>query len=152
MFKGFYFKNKMTLIEQYNLHNEFGKAIGMNFQILEPGIVHYFLTIKQKHLATPKAAHGGVISALMDGLLGVTALSAVEKEYKAVSTVEFKINYFSPAFLNDQIKGIGKIEQKGNRIIIVSGDIICENRDNLIIAKALGTFNAYPAEKAGFKI
>ena len=43
----------MTLIEQYNLHNDFGKTIGMYFEIIEPGLVHYFLSIKQKHLATP---------------------------------------------------------------------------------------------------
>ena len=142
----------MTLIEQYNLHNDFGKTIEMNFDIIEPGIVHYFLTIKQKHLATPLAAHGGVISSLMDGLLGVTALSVVEKENKIVSTIEFKINFLAPAFLHDKLQGIGKVEQKGNRLIIVSGDIFCVNRGNILIAKAIGTFNAYPAANAGFTI
>jgi len=44
------------------------------------------------------------------------------------------------------------MEQKGNRLIIVSGDIICPNRNNIVIAKALGTFNSYPAEKAGYTI
>lgn len=142
----------MTLIEQYNLHNDFGKTIEMNFDIIEPEIVHYFLTIKQKHLATPLAAHGGVISSLMDGLLGVTALSVVENENKIVSTIEFKINFLSPAFIHDKLQGVGKVEQKGNRLIIVSGDIFCVNRGNILIAKAIGTFNAYPAEKAGFTI
>ena len=44
------------------------------------------------------------------------------------------------------------MEQKGNRLIIVSGDVFCVNRENSLIAKAMGTFNAYPAEKAGFTI
>lgn len=142
----------MNLIEQYIANNHFGKTIGMNFEIIEPGLVHYFITINQEHLATPIAAHGGVISALMDGLLGVTALSVTAIDKKIVSTVEFKINFLSPALLGDNIKGIGKLEQKGNRLIITSGDIICPSRNNIIIAKALGTFNAYPAEKSGFKI
>lgn len=142
----------MTLIEQYKLHNDFGKTIGMQFDIIEPGLVHYFLSIKQKHLATPLAAHGGVISSLMDGLLGVTALSVVEKENKIVSTIEFKINFLSPAFIHDDLQGIGKVEQKGNRLIVVSGDIFCVNRGNVLIAKSIGTFNAYAAEKSGFKI
>ena len=142
----------MTLIEQYNLHNDFGKTIGMHFEIIEPGLVHYFLSIKQKHLATPLAAHGGVISSLMDGLLGVTALSVVEKENKIVSTIEFKINFLSPAFIHDDLQGIGKVAQKGNRLIVVSGDIFCVNRGNVLIAKSIGTFNAYEAEKSGFKI
>jgi len=88
----------------------------------------------------------------MDGLLGVTGLSAVENDKKVVSTVEFKINFLSPALLNDQLLGIGKVEQKGNRLIIISGDIICPERNNIVIAKAIGTFNAYPAEKAGYSV
>ena len=142
----------MTLIEQYIEQNNFGKTLGMDFRIIEPGLVHYFITIKSNHLATPKAAHGGVISALMDGLLGVTALSVSAAENKIISTVEFKINFLAPALLDDDLIGIGKVEQKGNRLIIVSGDIICPERNNVVIAKAMGTFNSYPAEKAGYAV
>jgi hypothetical protein len=53
---------------------------------------------------------------------------------------------------DDTLQGIGKVEQKGNRLIIVSGDIICPERNNIVIAKAMGTFNTYPAEKAGYTI
>jgi len=140
----------MNLIDKYISQNHFGESLGMNFKIIEHGLIHYYLKIEDKHLATPNAAHGGVISALMDALLGVTGLSAVEKENKVVSTIEFKINFLSPALLNDQLIGIGKLEQKGNRLLVISGDIICENRNNQIIAKGIGTFNAYPAEKAGY--
>jgi uncharacterized protein (TIGR00369 family) len=142
----------MTLIEKYIEQNNFGKTLGMDFRIIEPGLVHYFITIKSNHLATPKAAHGGVISALMDGLLGVTALSVSAPENKIISTVEFKINFLGPALLDDKLIGIGKVEQKGNRLIIVSGDIICPERNNVVIAKAMGTFNSYPAEKAGYAV
>ena len=141
----------MNLIEQYNTHNEYGKYLGMEFKVIEPGLVNYFLTITSNHLATPQAAHGGVIASLMDGLLGVTALSATQHHQQIVSTVEFKINFLNAAFEGDVLKGIGKVEQQGKRLLVVSGDIICEKR-NCIIAKAIGTFNAYPAEKAGYQI
>lgn len=142
----------MTIIEQYIANNHFGKTLGMDFKIIEPGLVHYFIKINKEHLATPLAAHGGVISALMDGLLGVAALSVSAQNNKVVSTVEFKINFLAPALLDDELMGIGKVEQQGNRLIISSGDIICPKRNNIVIAKAIGTFNAYPAEKAGFKV
>ena len=142
----------MTLIEQYIANNHFGKTLGMDFKIIEPGLVHYFITIKQEHLATPLAAHGGVISALMDGLLGVTALSVSSKDDHIVSTIEFKINFLSAAFEGDTLQGIGKVENQGKRLIVTSGDIICPARDNAVIAKAMGTFNTYPAEKAGYTI
>lgn len=142
----------MTLIDQYIAQNNFGNTLGMDFKVIEPGLVHYFITITEAHLATPKAAHGGVISALMDGLLGVTALSVSEKDKNIVSTVEFKINFLGPAFVGDILQGTGKVEQKGKRLIIVSGDIICPARNNAPIAKAMGTFNAYPAEKGGYVV
>ena len=142
----------MTLIEQYITNNHFGKTLGMDFKIIEPGLVHYYITIKQEHLATPLAAHGGVISALMDGLLGVTALSISSKDHHIVSTIEFKINFLSAAFEGDTLQGIGKVENQGKRLIVTSGDIICPARNNTVIAKAMGTFNTYPAEKAGYTI
>jgi uncharacterized protein (TIGR00369 family) len=142
----------MNLIDQYIAQNNFGKTLGMEFKILEPGLVHYSITIKQEHLATPKAAHGGVISALMDGLLGVTALSVSAKDNNIISTVEFKINFLGPALLGDTLQGIGKVDQQGKRLIITSGEIVCPARNNALIAKAMGTFNAYPAEKAGYTV
>jgi uncharacterized protein (TIGR00369 family) len=141
-----------NIIEQYIEHNHFGKSIGMNFTIIEPGLIHYVLKITPNHLATPLAAHGGVISALMDGLIGVTGLSAVAHENNIISTIEFKLNFMSPALLHDELLGIGKIEQQGKRLMVVSGEISCPQRNNVVIAKGLGTLNIYPAEKAGFVI
>lgn len=139
-----------SLIEKYIAHNHFGKLIGMDFKIISAGNVEYNLTINKNFLATPHAAHGGVIAALIDGALGIAALSKVEKENKVISTVEYKTNFMNPALLNDQLKAIGKVEQQGKRILIVSCDVFATNRNNIIIAKALGTFNAYDAAKAGY--
>ena len=87
---------------------------------------------------------------MIDGALGIAALSKVEKENKVISTVEYKTNFMNPALLNDQLKAVGKVEQQGKRILIVSCDVFATNRNNVIIAKALGTFNAYDAAKAGY--
>lgn len=139
-----------NLIEKYIAHNHFGKLIGMDFKIISDGNVEYFLTISKNHLATPNSAHGGVIASLVDAALGVTGLSMVYKENKVVSTVEYKTNFMNPALLNDSLKAIAKVEQRGKRILIVSCDVFAVNRNNIIIAKSLGTFNAYDAVKAGY--
>lgn len=138
------------LLEKYIENNLFGKLIGMDFEIVSEGNVNYYLTITQNHLATPHAAHGGVISSLVDGALGVAGLSCVYKENKVVSTIEYKINFLSPVHLNDKLVAKAKVEQKGNRILIISCEVFCINRSNSFLAKALGTFNAYSAEKAGY--
>jgi len=138
------------LIEKYIANNFFGNLLGMDFKIVSEGTVEYFLTIRQEHLATPHASHGGVIAALVDAALGVAGLSAVYKENKVVSTVEYKLNFLSPALLNDQLVAKAKVEQQGKRLLIISCDVVCINRKNKMIAKALGTFNAYDAGKAGY--
>ena len=139
-----------NLIEKYIANNYFGKLIGMDFEIISDGNVEYTMVITKNHLATPNSAHGGVIAALIDGALGVAGLSLVYKENKVVSTVEYKTNFMNPALINDELKAIAKVEQRGKRILIISCDVFALNRNNTIIAKALGTFNAYDAVKAGY--
>lgn len=136
------------IIKKYIEYNNFGRYLGLHFDVTQPGVVQHYLTITKEHLATPQAAHGGLVSAMMDAVLGVAALSMVCEDNKIVSTVEFKLNYLNPALLGDELSGESFIEQKGNRIIVVSGTIKAVNRD-VVVAKGIGTFNAYPASKVG---
>jgi uncharacterized protein (TIGR00369 family) len=138
------------LINQYILNNHFGRLLGMDFKVISEGVVEYRMMIRQDHLATPAAAHGGAIAALVDAALGVAGLSAVHNQNKVVSTVEYKMNFLSPALAGDELLATGRVEQKGSRILVISCDVVCINRQNKMIAKALGTFNAYDAAKAGY--
>ena len=139
-----------TLIDKYIKGNHFGKLIGMDFKIIADGEVEYRLQIGTQHLATPMAAHGGVIAALVDAALGVAALSAVHAQNKVVSTLEYKLNFLSPALLGDQLRATGKVIQMGKRIVISECEVTCSSRENKLIAKAIGTFNSYDAAKAGY--
>ena len=80
--------NDHPLIQKYIEYNAFGRLIGMSFNITQPGIVEYSMTIRPEHLATPKAAHGGLIAGFLDAVVGVGALSVVCEEGMIVSTVE----------------------------------------------------------------
>ncbi|MCB0400498.1 MAG: PaaI family thioesterase [Flavobacteriales bacterium] len=134
------------LIEIYNQVNQFGRENGMKLEIIAPGEIEYRMEVSSKHLATPSTIHGGMIAAMMDGVLGVAALSAVAQEGKLVATVEFKISYYQPALVGDLLIGKGKVDKKGNRIIFAEGEIF--NQHHQTVAKASGTFNAYPFEKS----
>lgn len=134
------------LIELYNEVNQFGRENNLKLTVIRPGEIRYEMKVQRKHLATPKTIHGGMIAAFMDGVLGVAALSAVANDGKLVATVEFKISYFQPALLGDQLIGKGMVEKKGSRILFASGEIV--NQNNETVAKASGTFNAYPFEKS----
>jgi uncharacterized protein (TIGR00369 family) len=136
----------MDLIEIYHKTNHFGNENGMKLTIIEPGHIEYRMTILKSHLATKKAAHGGILAAFMDAILGVAALSKVKDEGKLVATVEFKINYIRPSFLNDELLGIGKVISQGKRILVSDGKIYNQKKE--LICTAIGTFNAYPIDKS----
>lgn len=140
--------NDHPLVRFYIEKNHFGKLLDMDFEIKNPGEIIYHMQIQDKHLATPIAAHGGSISALMDATMGICALSNVIMDGKVVSTIELKISYISPASLGDNLRGTAVTVKQGNRHLFIEGKI--ENQDGRLIAIASGTFNAYPAEKIGF--
>lgn len=136
------------LILAYGESNEFGKLLGMNFQIHDVGSVEYTLTVEKKHLATPTAAHGGIIASLLDATVGVAALSTVCMDGKVVSTVEMNITFLAPAFEKDQLICVSEVVKKGNRLIFMAAKI--SNQNGTQLAKCSAILNAYPKEKAGY--
>jgi len=136
------------IILAYKKGNNFGRLIEMEFELFNPGELEYKINITEVHLATPFAAHGGVVSALMDSVLGISALSMVCTDDKIVSTVEMKLNFLAPVRLGDQLTGTAIVLSKGNRIVVTEAEI--KNQNGLLVAKGMGTFNAYPKEKAGY--
>ena len=136
------------IILAYKKGNNFGRLIEMEFELFNPGELEYKIKITEAHLATPYSAHGGVVSALMDSVLGISALSMVCTDDKIVSTVEMKLNFLAPVRLGDQLTGTAIVLSKGNRIIVTEAEI--KNQNGLLVAKGMGTFNAYPKEKAGY--
>jgi uncharacterized protein (TIGR00369 family) len=137
-----------SLIRRYVEMNRFGRLLGMDFHIVAPGIVEYQLVVKEDHLATPISVHGGVISALLDATLGVGALSMVCEEGKVVSTVEMKVSFLRPTLLGDRLIATSEIIKKGKRILFMEASI--RNQNDELVAKASGTLNAYPKDKAGY--
>lgn len=136
---------EQSIIDLYRQSNQFGREIDLEYDFLPDNRVVNRITISKKHLATPNAAHGGVIATLADSTLGVAALAISHKSGNLVSTVEFKINYLRPALLGDTITGIPRVRQVGKKIIFVDADFF--NQKEELIATASGTFNQYPFSK-----
>lgn len=136
------------IILAYKKGNNFGRLIEMDFEILAPGELVYKMTISDKHLAIPFAAHGGVVSALMDSTLGICALSLVCVNDQIVSTVEMKLNFLAPIRPGDHLVGTAKVLSQGKKLLVTEAEIV--NQNGILVSKGMGTFNAYPKEKAGY--
>lgn len=140
--------NQHPLIQQYIKGNHFGLLLDIDFEITEKGKVLYWATIEEKHLATPQAAHGGLLATLCDGALGIAALSETVENNHIVATVEMNIKYLRPVLLGDRIEALGEVIKSGKRLIFSEAKVY--NQKQELIAAASGTFNAYPKEKAGY--
>lgn len=134
------------VLNLYKASNNFGDLLDMQLEIIQKGSIKYQLKVQEKHLATPIAAHGGVVAGLIDGTLGVAALSEVSHKQQVVSTVELKVNFLQPVVLDDVLHATGKVIHAGKRLLYVEATV--HNQNETLVAKASGTFNAYPAEKA----
>ncbi len=140
-------ENARKLIALYEESNAYGRENDMKLTVNSAGNIEYTMEVREMHLATPQAAHGGSIAGMMDAVLGVAALTLATNDLKAVSTVEFKIQYLRPIKLGDKLHGFGTVDHAGKRLIMTSGEIYCTNT-NLLVAKGSGTMNAYPFKHA----
>ena len=137
----------LELKELYKRINHFDRTMDFNLEIQENGLVTYETTISERHLSSPGICHGGALAGLMDNVLGVTALAHAVGQDMLCATVEFKINYLNPARLGDKIFGQAEIDYKGRRLVVTSGTLKVGDK---LIAKGLGIFNLYPAERSNF--
>lgn len=134
------------VLNLYKASNKYGDFLEMDLEILNEGEAKYTIVILEKHLATPIAAHGGVVAGVIDGTMGVAAMTIAGKRHNVVSTVDLKVNFLKPVKLGDQLVSTGKVLSAGKRLIYVEASVT--NQEGILVAKGSGVFNAYPAEKA----
>lgn len=130
----------------YKKINTFERENGMDLTVKASGVVSYQMTIQDKHLSSPNTCHGGVVASLMDATIGAAAMSVSLKNSFLVSTVEFKINYFKPVVLGDELITEGVVDFEGKKLITSTGEIR-DKKTGELVAKAIGTFNKYPLSK-----
>ena len=134
------------VLNLYKASNNYGDFLEMDLEILNEGEAKYTIEIKEKHLATPVAAHGGVVAGVIDGTMGVAAMTIAGQRNNVVSTVDLKVAFLKPVMLGDQLTSIGKVISAGKRLIYVEASVT--NQKGILVARGSGVFNAYPAEKA----
>ena len=126
---------------------QFDRHLGMDLTVNAPGDVTYVLEIQNQHLTSPDASHGGVLSAMMDAVLGVAALSWAVSKGNLCSTVEFKINFLRPA-AGDYLSCKSTVIRNGSRIIIAESEVSDRRETSeTLVAKALVTLTSVPESR-----
>ena len=109
----------------------------------EDGVVSP-IVVARRYEGPPGAAHGGIVAAYMDEILGAAAYRGTSK---VSVTGELTVRYVAPAPLETPLLGRGRMVTDHGRYIDVEGTIE-ELATGKILSRARGRFFPVAAERA----
>ena len=104
------------------------------FYILEDGSVASIITFKSVHQSYPDRAHGGMVSALLDELMG-RALWVIEPEMFGVTTT-LNVTYRKPTPLDTPVKARAYLTFNSARGMVAKGQVFDMNNNLLVEGEA----------------
>ncbi len=128
--------------------------LGFNLQLLmasidarmtrvAPGEVHIELPFNQAWTQQHGYMHAGIITSIVDSACGFAAYTLMPAE-SGVLTVEYKVNFLSPA-RGERFIGIGRVIKPGRILTVCSGEVLAlENGGQMLIATMQATMMAVP--------
>jgi uncharacterized protein (TIGR00369 family) len=128
------------LKDLFPFEDNWGAEVGYEFVDHKPGWVRTRLKLLEKHRSPSGVTHGGVISSLVDWSMGGAVFTHL-KPGQLTSTIEFKINYLSPAKIGETIFCDAKIKYAGKSHAVIEFHVFREEGKD--VAVGVGTFNIY---------
>ena len=113
-----------------------GFSLRTMFYAVEGGLMVGLVTGRDEHQSYPNRMHGGMISALLDEVIG-RAINTVEPEAFGV-TSELKVKFKKPVPLNEEIRVVGKLTRNTRLVFTAEGFI--EDQKGTILATASATY------------
>lgn len=122
-------------------------SLGAKFYHVERDLMVGVVTARDEHQSYPHRMHGGMISALLDEVIG-RAINVTEPDAFGV-TMELNVKFKKPVPLNEEIKAVGKVTKDTRRIFQADGFI--EDKDGNILAIATATYMKMSEERIAGK-
>jgi len=124
----------------------FIKYCGLKALRIKKGFFESQVLIGKNHRTQDNFIHAGLIATMADHTAGYAAFTIVSEDFR-ILTIEFKINFFKPAYGN-ALKCRSKVINRGKQII-VSESKVYDVRDTSekLVAKGMITLMAVPEEK-----
>jgi uncharacterized protein (TIGR00369 family) len=103
-----------------------------------PGEVHIELPFSPAWTQQNDFIHAGVITSIVDSACGFAAYTLMPAD-SGVLTVEYKVNFLSPA-KGDRFVGVGRVIKPGRTLTVCAGEVIaCEQGRQRLIATMQAT-------------
>lgn len=128
----------------FNIFNEmipFNKFIGLKMEDLRDGYAKAIIEFKEELVGDVRiqAIHGGVISAAMDAVGGMAAITTLNSIEDKIVTVDMRVDYIRSA-RNTGLIIEANIVRSGNKIITTNMQVFSIN-DNSLVAEGRGVYN-----------
>lgn len=124
------------LEEKLMENNNFRKLLGVQIEEISEGVAVLSLSIRDDLLQAGDMVHGGVLSVLIDSVIGTAVRTVLDSNEFSV-TAEMNINYFRPA-IKGKIFAEGKLVNKGKLLIVGTGDI--KDEEGRLLATGRATY------------
>ena len=138
-------KGRLDLLKEDAVQG-FTAHCGLEPVALEPGRFVTRVRIQDCHLQQDGFVHAGVMATMADHTAGYASFSLVPPDQR-ILTVEYKINFLSPAS-GDYLECRSRVIKPGKTLLVTESEVYAvrgENED--LVAKALLTMAAVPQEK-----
>ena len=124
----------------------FIKYCGLKALRIKKGFFESQVLIGKNHRTQDNFIHAGLIATMADHTAGYAAFTIVSENLR-ILTIEFKINFFKPAYGN-ALKCRSKVISRGKQIIVSESKVydVRDKREKLV-AKGMITLMAVPVEK-----
>ncbi len=128
-------------LKNYQLPDKYGRWLGYRAIKLDrkKGGAKLELQLREDHLSPAGRIHGGVISGFFDFACGAAVFSTMAPS-DFCSTVELKVNYFTPLDSGDKLICDSQVVFRGKRLCVVHA-LLYRNRQKQPVAMATATFN-----------
>ena len=112
--------------------------IGGKLTGVSPGEVTIQLPFREELTQQHNFLHGGIVTTAVDSACGYAALSLMPAD-SAVLTIEYKVNFMSPA-AGERIIASGRVTRPGRTITVCTGNVFAVNKGHeKLIATMLAT-------------
>ncbi len=116
-------------------------GLRMHFYADQDGCVYATYLPRPEHQGFPGVMHGGIVTAMLDELIGRTAIA----NDLWCMTAKLEVRFRNPVPIGAQLKLKGEITRQTGRLLEGRGEIRAE--DGTLLAQAHGTFLRIPDDQ-----
>ncbi len=119
----------------------FSRWFGIRCAAREPGLVECAMEVTPRHVNQRGAAHGGVVTSLLDTAMGSAVVSGIREE-EWCATLELSVQFREPV-RQGTITGRGRMVKRGRHAAFAEGEVV--DASGRVLATGHGTWYLWPA-------